>query len=266
MNDRIKEAFGQIFAEDTLKNSTKEYVLSEMSHKMNQQKRRLCRSYRYLLPAAACFLLVMIGYGGVRFYLTPVSVISIDINPSVEWSINRFDKVISVENYNEDGAKLSAGLDVTWKDYSEALALLMKNPVVEDYLAQDEYLSITVVGNDSARNDRMMETVRSCTSGISNTHCGSADYSELEEAHEAGLSCGKYKAYLLLKALDPDVTTGEIADMTMREIHRLIETLSENDAAETDGTAFSENSCHNHMNHSENTFGNSSSGKKQHRN
>lgn len=253
MNNRIKRAFDQIRAEETLKNSTKDYLRQEMQH----CSKHTAFSYRYVLCAAACFFFVLLGLGGCYMYFTPVSVISIDINPSVEWGINRFDKIVSVKNYNEDGKELSDSLNVAYKDYSEALSLLVENPVVENYLSRDEYLSVTIVGKNSSRKNEMLETVRSCISEIKNAHCSSADYSQLEAAHETGLSCGKYKAYLILKSLDPNITPQDIQQMTMKEIKNRIDTLSGENSGETAPSVFPETSSHGQWH----GFGKNSTGK-----
>ena len=42
----------------------------------------------------------------------------------------------------------------------------------------------------------------------------------------AGLSCGKYRAFLELQRLDPDATVEEVRGMTMGELLRRIESLS----------------------------------------
>ena len=44
-----------------------------------------------------------------------------DINPSIELSVNRFDRVIAVTGFNEDGQVLSRELDVKYKDYAQAV-------------------------------------------------------------------------------------------------------------------------------------------------
>ena len=83
MYDRIKEAFDQVTASEELKSQTKAYLA--------QKSRRP----RLVIPAAivAVFLLLC---GGYYLYFIPTATISIDINPSLELSINRFDRVISV--------------------------------------------------------------------------------------------------------------------------------------------------------------------------
>lgn len=254
MNEKLRKAFDEIHAEEALKRTTKEYL----SQQIRKQAEHKSSPYRRLIPVMACLVVMILGFGGYRIYFTPVSVISIDINPSIEWNINRFDRIISVENYNEDGKELSDSLDVTNKNYSEALGLLVDNPVLRTYLSRDESLTITVVNEDGTQNDQMLQTVRSCTSGIENTHCVSAEYEDLEEAHETGLSCGKYNAYLVLKSLDPDITTEEVQQMTMREIQDRIQALSgQDDSTAGSSTGYSGSGHHDE----EHGAGNSSSGK-----
>ena len=45
-----------------------------------------------LVPTLACCLLVLLaGWGGHHAYFTPSAIISIDVNPSLELGVNRFD-------------------------------------------------------------------------------------------------------------------------------------------------------------------------------
>lgn len=56
-------------------------------------------------------------------------------------------------------------------------------------------------------------------------------------AHEAGLSYGKYMAYLELKELDPDIAPEDVQGMTMREIRDRIGQLSGNaELSDIDGS------------------------------
>ena len=59
----------------------------------------------------------------------------------------------------------------------------------------------------------------------------------MHDAHEAGLSFGKYRAYLELKELDPDITPDDIRDLSMREIQDLIDSLSGGESTSSDGNA-----------------------------
>lgn len=224
MDKRIKETFDEIHAEEGLKNKTKAF-LSEKTHEY-QANRRRAYTYKHFIPVVVCFFFLVIGFGGYRLYFTEASVISIDINPSFELGVNRFDRVISVKGFNKDGDKLVDSLNVRFLNYAEALTQILDNTVIKEYLSRDELLSIAVIGSDETQNEQMLSHIESCTAGHENTHCSSADSEDVEGAHEHGLSCGKYKAFLELKALNPDITVDEVRKMTMREIRDLIDSLS----------------------------------------
>ena len=230
MNDPLKEAFDQIHAEEELKEKTRAYLREQTR---NYQRTRSF-SYRPLLSAAAC-LLLLVCLGLWRVYFTPVSVISIDINPSLELELNRFDRVLSVEGYNEDGQALADSLDLRFLNYQEALEQVLSSDTVVSCLAQNEYLSIAVVDDNTQRQETLLAGVQACTAGHGQTHCYAADSTDLEAAHHLGLSYGKYQAYLELQALDPDITPQEVQNMTMREIRQLIADLSASSENSTSG-------------------------------
>ena len=48
--------------------------------------------------------------------------------------MNRFDQIIGVEGYNEDGQELAASLDVLYKDYESALSEVLEAQWMQDYL------------------------------------------------------------------------------------------------------------------------------------
>ena len=54
-------------------------------------------------------------------------------------------------------------------------------------------------------------------------------------AAEAGLSYGKYRAYLALRELDPAVTPEAVRGMSMRELRQWMEALSAGDSTDSSG-------------------------------
>ncbi len=219
MRDRLQQAFDQIHAEEELKDKTREFV------KQNMQRPARPRAVTHALRAVACLVVVLLGFGGYRLYFTPTSVISIDINPSVELGVNRFDKVVSVEGYNDDGDALAQSLDVRFLDYTQALDEILAAPVIVDCLAQDGAMSIAVVGEEE-QSGRLLTNIQACTAGQNNITCYAATAQEVQDAHAVGLSYGKYRAYLELQAVDPSVTPDDIRDLSMREIRDRIAALS----------------------------------------
>ena len=223
MKDRIHDAFESVHAEDELKEKT----LSFLSYAGNvQAAARKKRTVRRLVPLLACVLLLFIGLGGSKLYFSTEFVISIDVNPSFEIGVNKFDRVVSVTGYNDDGENLVETLDIKNMDYRKALDKIFTGGVLAEYYARNEVVTVTVVGSDEPVDNSIIEDVQSCTGNYKNTYCQAVDIESVDKAHELGLSYGKYAAFLELQALDPSVTAQDIQGMTMREIRELIYELS----------------------------------------
>ena len=223
--EKLKAAFDQVRAEEDLKERTKEYL----SEKVYARKKKRTSPLRNFAAAAACALLVFLA-GGSYLYFTPTAYISVDVNPSLELGINRFDRIVSVTGYNEDGKALADSLDLKYMDYSDALEVLLADQDMEVYLSDNADVVLTVAGKSENQSSQILETVESCASSHENVHCHSGDTEEIHHAHNAGLSFGKYQAYLTLKGLDPSVTLEEIQDMTMSQIRELIQEYSQEDS------------------------------------
>lgn len=220
MNEKLKEAFEQVQAESELKSKTKDFIFQ----KTNGYKRGRIVAYKHLISGFACMVLLLIG--GRWLYFTPTVEIGIDINPSVELGVNRFNRIISFEGYNDDGRELINSLDIKFMNYSEAVNKIIESEDIVSLLSNDEIMTIAVIGTDSTQAEEILSTIQSCTTGRNNTYCYYAHSEEVEMAHQAGLSYGKYKAFLQLQALEPNITVDEIQNMTMREIRDRISKLS----------------------------------------
>lgn len=221
MREQIKGALDQIHADQALKDRTLAYVTARAGGRSSA-----IPVHRRLMPLAACLLLLAVCLTGYWAYFTPTAAISIDINPSLELEINRFDKVLSVEGYNEDGQALASTLDVRFLDYEQALDQILASDEITALLSEDAVLTITVGGSDVTQCGRLLSHIEACTQQHENAYCYAADPQDMEHAHSLGLSCGKYQAYQELLALDPSVTPEEVQGMTMREIRARIDTLS----------------------------------------
>lgn len=220
MRDRITQAFDQVHAEESLKASTRAFL----QQKRYRHTRAKWPAALRLVPVAACLALAILA--GRWLYFTPTVEISIDINPSLELGINRFDRVISATGYNDDGQALLDSLDLNNLDYNQAVELILNSDTVASLLSGDAVLTIGVIGPDGEQTTRVLSDMENCTSHSDNMHCFHSYGEDADEAHELGLSCGKYRAYLQLKALDPSVTADEAANMTMQEIWDRINALS----------------------------------------
>ena len=221
MNDRIREAFAAVHAEEALKESTRAFVAERTA---GYRRRGRPTAARLVMAAAAC-LAVLAVLGGWRVYFTPTASVSIEINPWGELSVNRFDRVIAVSGRNDEGAALAEELDLRFLSCDEA---------IQTVLAENAVMDIAVTGADEAQCGRLLSQAESCTAGWDSAHCYHAGSEEAAAAREAGLSLGKYRMYQALQALDPAITAEKVRDMTMSQLQALLEALS--GGGDTSGT------------------------------
>ena len=145
-----------------------------------------------------------------------------EIAKEMEDQTRAVDKVVTISRAYEE--KTNQMCDI--------LEELLSEQTVEAYLADGAVMAVTVAGSDEENTNQILENVETCTAGHSNISCHSGDIEEMHEAHSEGLSLGKYRAYLELKALDPTFTPDDIWDLSMREIRDLIDALSSTDTDE----------------------------------
>lgn len=230
MSNQIYDAFDSVSAGRELKEKTKAYLFQASA-------RRQPGFVRYA-AAAACLLFVLLGIGGYGFYMTPVAAISIDVNPSMEWEVNRLDRVVSVICYNQEAEHVAETLQLKHRKYDEALTELLTSREMSGYLAENAEVSISVAAEDEARSIRMQGRAAECAGEhCGNVSCHGGTAADRQAASEAGVSLGKYEAFLVLQELDPSITLDEISGMCMGEIQALIRAY-QGEEEETDSTDF----------------------------
>ncbi len=201
MEHKIQYAFDGVTADQALKNRT----MLALKHR---------RPLRRPVPAVAALMCLVLMLGGCGLYFTPTATVSLDHRASLELRLNCFDRVLEASGCNDEGAALLSRVEVSHLPYSEAISALVEE-------AQE--VTVTVTGAGEAQSQRLLEEAEN----LPNADCHSVTRQEQETAHSLGLSCGKYRAYLELKALDPSVTAQQVRDMTMAQLRQLIASLQE---------------------------------------
>ncbi len=70
---------------------------------------------------AAAAAAIAVCSGGAYLYVSPYAYVSLDVNPSVEYVLNRFDRVLQVTAVNEDGSQILEGARLTNKPIDDAV-------------------------------------------------------------------------------------------------------------------------------------------------
>lgn len=96
---------------------------------------------------AACLCIVFFGYYQPNF--TPYGALRIQINPDVELTLSRTDRVLELEGLNADGQILIEGYDYGGKDREDVTEELVERAIGLGYLSDGETVSITVTSSDA---------------------------------------------------------------------------------------------------------------------
>lgn len=180
------------------------------------------RGRRRAWLAAACVVLALvgvIGVGAVRDYLQPTAYVGIDMNPSIELAVNRYDVVVQARGVNEDGQAVLDGVDVMFLPFEQALDKLTASSAFAAYACDDSLVEIAVTSDDEQQALQLCAQGDTCLAQ-SGHHgsCHVADSADRQAAAEAGMGVARYKAAEELLALDPGLTLEDCKSMSMREL------------------------------------------------
>lgn len=231
MKDKIRTAFDTVQAEEILKEKTLAFIQENTQASIAADSKKGSaalhkkRTAMRLIPAMACLLMIL--GGGSWLYFTPVASISMDINPSIEMEINRFDRVLSAEGFNNDGRELAYAVDIKHMKYTDAVDAITSSATVSSLMADGEIMAVTIVDDKQKRGEKIRTEIEDCVNKHEcirtgeNAYCYYADSEEVAKAHDCGLSYGKYRALQELQETDPDITADDVQNMTMKEMHQM---------------------------------------------
>lgn len=168
---------------------------------------------------AACLVLLAIIPTGIFLYNDVTKIVSIDVNPSVELSVNRFDIVTAARGINADGEDLLAEVPVTGKSCQNAVEMLLKSEKVQAAASDDNAVQVVVSSLDGSSTDAIESQVEAASQATAcPCTCSSASSEEYELAQQAGLTVGKYRMYRALQEAGVDISADEVGSMSMREL------------------------------------------------
>ena len=91
---------------------------------------------------AACLCLMMLGSWGL--WQAPVGTVRMQINPDIQMSVNRFDRVVQLEGLNEDGERLIEGYRSYGRELKAVSDELADRAVELGYLSDGGHITLTV--------------------------------------------------------------------------------------------------------------------------
>ena len=122
--------------------------LSPVPDTGQKQLRLLRRITGSLTAAAACFLLLFFGVYRPNF--TPYGTVRLQINPDIQMTLSKTERVLDLDALNPDGEALLEGYEYRGKDREQASEELVSRAMDMGYLGEGGIVSITVESDDSS--------------------------------------------------------------------------------------------------------------------
>lgn len=200
---------------------------------------RLQRRMRgFAAVAAVCVCLVLAGGGTFHYHMENrrvESVIGLDVNPSVELSINRRERVLEARALNADAEEILDGMDLKGVELNVAVNAVVGSMVTHGYLNDLDNAILVTVSNDSVRKAKELRAsvVDDIERTLQENQVEAVVYDqqviedeEMEAlARQYGISYGK--AYFLKELIEQNDSLSmeemeKLSSMTMEEIARRI--------------------------------------------
>ncbi len=242
---KIKEAEGNAKIKQAYANAVPDIcgvILSECERKegkvivMTEEKKK--RGFIKYLMAAASLVLVL-GAGALltnvyRLNYAVSSTVSLDVNPSIQITVNEKERVLEVKALNKDGGIVIGDMDFEGSDIDVTMNALIGSMLRKGYLNElANSILISVDNNDPAKGEQLQEKLTEKVNELleSDGFFGAVLGQTIREngnlqqlAEQYGITQGK--AQLIQQILDS--TTGhtfeELAPLTINELNLIIST------------------------------------------
>ena len=188
---------------------------------------------------AACLAVMLLCGGGVFYQQAHAvaSVVSLDVNPSIELKVNRSEKVLACAPLNEDAkailADMSNGADLKGAKLDVAVNAIVGSLVRNGYLDSiSSAIMISVEDKDTARAEKLQRELTSAVDGVLQTSEAKAavltqtltqDAAREQQARENNISSGKAALVNRVLTINPSLKFDALAKLSVEELKDLAE-------------------------------------------
>lgn len=169
---------------------------------------------------AACLALVACLIGGAVDFLRPVAYVGIDVNPSVELTLNRFDIVVGTHALNDDGQRALDEAPCMWRPFDDAARDL--DGAMRAIAGEGAVVEVSIDCDNEGRYAALAAQSNNCFGCNGEAHCNRTSAEERQAAHDSGMGVAKYRAYQALQEAGVNISAEECASMNMRELRDLL--------------------------------------------
>lgn len=244
INLKIKKAFSDATPDifDSIRSKCNEQKGSAVIMTTNKR-----RNFKKFVSIAAALVLVIAGLGVFGVYRNNnavKSIVSLDVNPSIEIDLNKNEKVLGVIALNEEAEKIIGTMDFKNSDLTVTINALVGSMLRNGYLSDiQNSILVTVDGDDHTKNEeiqkKLTDEINAILGGsnlegavLTQENAHADEVSALAQKH--GISEGKAQLANELSKELTGHTADELAELTINELNILAE---KTDKVNSTGTA-----------------------------
>ena len=188
---------------------------------------------------AACLAVILLGGGGVLYQQAnaAASVVSLDVNPSIELRVSRSEKVLACAPLNEDAkailADMGGGADLKGAKLDVAVNAIVGSLVRNGYLSSiSSAIMISVEDKNTARAEKLQRELTDAVDGVLQTSDAKAsvltqtltqDAAREQQARENSISTGKAALVNRVLAINPALQFDALSKLSVEELKDLAE-------------------------------------------
>ena len=188
---------------------------------------------------AVCLAVILLGGGGVLYQQAnaAASVVSLDVNPSIELRVSRSEKVRACAPLNEDAkailADMGGGADLEGAKLDVAVNAIVGSLVRNGYLSSiSSAIMISVEDKNTARAEKLQRELTDAVDGVLQTSDAKAsvltqtltqDAAREQQARENSISTGKAALVNRVLAINPALQFEALSKLSVEELKDLAE-------------------------------------------
>lgn len=190
-------------------------------------------SLKLIAGAASMVAALAVCTIGAFAYYTPTDYVSLDVNPSVEYSINMFDRILNVKAVNDDGEEILSSLDLNNMTIESAVKETLDKLMVDGYLTDDPNGGVVITtSNDqfgeaerlAAELEQEIQAYLDSQEGIvAEVKAEAVKPERVQEARELGVTPGKLNLVdKLQESTGSAINKEEWLNMPVKDINKAI--------------------------------------------
>lgn len=214
-----------------IKIKNKNYMIGQVTELKRDKAAKPRKKLVWATSAAAVICTFSVG---AWMFFSPYTYVSLDVNPSIEYSVNRFDLVLSAEGVNEDGENILINLNLQYKPITDAVNDTVNEIENQGYFEGEEPGGVIIATSSEDEEgaqdlaDELQDEIDEELDEDVEIEALSVGRERVLEARTLGITPGKLNLIEKLQASSDDPESIKVEDWMNKPVKEIMKTIKEN--------------------------------------